>query len=385
LLAKIVLFSYFYPLEVLGDSSFNIKQVLDGYLDWTNMTTGSLVPDEYSMSLNRSTDIVAASYFSNGTILNATLSLFFPLEEQPSDIINYGILIDGDFNNETGYDGIDYQLELSWNGNKDRTWNKTLYKWLPNNERIILDIVDNYTGFSEKNKKYITLSLDLSSILYPDKYRLTFYAEERKEDLSFTDFTKTIAIPPLELSISTSPTFLVLYPGERKTIEVMLNSTEGYEPTVVLSARSNAIDAYFGTEFGELRIPTLGVATIPMTVFAPEDSIPSPNSVFITANSTFPPEQPISVKPSNLTGRLIPNPEPEDILKQSAVMVTIQEPLGDIERIAEFWSKLGDPIAFMYGIIAGASPWLYAMIKQKLKKKDHPGSDKPGYFDKSAV
>ena len=42
--------------------------------------------------------------------------------------VNYGMLIDADFDNNTGYDGIDYKLEVGWN-NQTNKWDKTLTQW----------------------------------------------------------------------------------------------------------------------------------------------------------------------------------------------------------------------------------------------------------------
>lgn len=69
------------------------------------------------------TDINSINYYSDGNTLNATFWLS-SLSDLPTgnDISNttqinyiYGILIDSDFNNDIGYEGIDYQVEIKWN------------------------------------------------------------------------------------------------------------------------------------------------------------------------------------------------------------------------------------------------------------------------------
>lgn len=64
-----------------------------------------------------------------------------------------------------------------------------------------------YTNFSKKEAHYIVLSLDLEAILSPEKYRVVFYGDTKNGGHSIIDFTRMNAIPPLELTLSTSPTF----------------------------------------------------------------------------------------------------------------------------------------------------------------------------------
>jgi hypothetical protein len=353
--------------EVSSQSpSFSFQEIIDNRSDWVNMTT-----KQYANNSAPSTDILAVNYFSDGKTLNATLWLFFPFKDKPSqyDTMKYGMLIDADFNKKSGYEGIDYQFEISWN-NQTQTWTKILESWSPNGSQRTLDVIYNYTGFFQNQKDFVVLSLNLSSLNYPDKYKVSFYAEieDKNKDITITDFTRWVAIPPLELVISTSPNSLVLRPGEKKTIELKVNSTKGYEPTVALSTVNQSGNVKANITFDKLRIPSYGVATTPMTISVANNALIRPYSLFVFANSTFPPEELIKVKSFNNSASIFPEEISENIVTQSSMMITLLEPLTEIDKISEFWNKLGSPITFMYGILAGVSPWLFTKIKDRLKK-----------------
>jgi hypothetical protein len=344
--------------------SFSFQEIIDKRNDWVDMRT-----KQYANNSDPSTDILAVNYFSDGKTLNATLWLFFPFKDKPSqyDTMKYGMLIDADFNKKSGYEGIDYQFEIRWN-NQTQTWTKILEGWSPNGSQRTLDVIYNYTGFFQKQKDFVVLSLDLSSLNYPDKYKVSFYAEIEDKDITLTDFTRWVAIPPLELVISTSPNSLVLRPGEKKTIELKVNSTKGYEPTVALSTVNQTGNVKANITFDKLRIPSYGVATTPMTISVANNALIRPYSLFVFANSTFPPEELIKLKSFNISASIFPAEISENIVTQSSMMITLLEPLTEIDKISEFWNKLGSPITFMYGILAGISPWVFTKIKDRLKK-----------------
>ena len=245
-------------------------------------------------------------------------------------------------------------------------------QWSPTGEHKTLDRKLNYKGFFEKGKGYVELPLNLSLINYPTKYRITFYAEAEKKNTHglITDFTRTVAVPPLELAITTSPTSLVLRPGDNKTIELKVNSTKGFEPTVLLSTTNQSGDIKSHIKFNKLRIPSYGVASTPMTISASGTAESRPYTFFIFANSSFPPE--------DLIKRFTPaientSPIPQqvggqNVITQSTIGITVGEPLTFVDKISDFWNKLGNPIVFSYGVLAGISPWIFSKLKGKLIK-----------------
>jgi hypothetical protein len=346
--------------------SFHRQQIIDDRNDWINLETRN-----FTKIGDRSTDILAVDYSSNGKFLNATLWLFFPFKEKPLfEDISYGMLIDADFDDKTGFDGIDYKFEISWK-NQTQNWFKVLEAWSPYGEtRVLNNQTIPFTLFSEKGSSYVLLSCDLNDIS-PEKYKVLFYGEIKKigRDPSITDFTRWVAIPPLDLDISTSPSSVDLRKGEEKTIEVKVNSTHGYEPIVNLSSKIQSNDIKLDFKQNKtVRIPSYGVATIPLTITSSDDARIGPYTLFILANSTFPSQELIKPQTSS-PGFLPPSVKPENKITQSSLLITLQEPITLPDQIKEFWSKVGDPLSFFYGILAGISPWIFTKIKERIKKE----------------
>lgn len=364
--AVIVLLSQYVQDNALAESSFTIQEIKDPRGDWINTNTKQFD----STQGERSTDILAVDYYTNSDFLNATLWLYFPFKIRPNHTeVTYGALIDADFNRRTGLDGIDYQYEIRWD-NKSRIWIRTLEAWSPFGAQRTVDLENNHSGFFEHEKPYVTLSLDLDRIGNPSKYKVIFYAEIEREGVSFADFTRWVAIPSLQMDITTSPVSIELRKGEEKTIEVMVNSSQGYEPSVEITANSTVKNMNF--EFPQndtLRIPTDGLATSPLTITAPHDAPSGPYTVFISANSTFPPEELIEVESDNEENSTIYSTvPPEYVVTRSGVLVTILEPLTWIDQVDELWDKLGSPLTFFYGILAGLSPWIYTRLRKQINK-----------------
>jgi hypothetical protein len=342
--------------------SFGHQEIRDKGYDWVDMKKKTVVN-----SGEPSTDIIAINYFSDGKILNATVWLLFPFKERPSNetgIINYGMLVDSDFNKETGFDGIDYKIEISWD-NHTNTWNRVFQQWSPYGNERILDIKHNFTGFFEKEGYYILLSADLDSMFYPDKYKVIFYAQSNKDGDPLIDFSRWVAIPHPGLSISTSPNSVKLRQGEQKTIEVQVNATKGFEPSVHLFTTNRSADLKSSFKFDTLPIPSYGIATTPLTITASRNATVYPYSLLIFANSTFPDEEFNNINSSMVLPDSIKS---ENINSTSSLAVTILPPLTWQEQISEFWDKLGSPLTFVYGVIAVSVPLILNEIRKKLKK-----------------
>jgi hypothetical protein len=60
----------------------------------------------------------------------------------------------------------------------------------------------------------------------------------------------------------------------------------------------------------------------------------------------------------------------ENIFTQSSLLATLQDPLTMIDHFSDFWSKLGAPISFIYGILAGISPWIFTRIRRRVRRND---------------
>src|SRR2546423_34663 len=80
------------------------------------------------------------------------------------------------------------------------------------------------TGFTEKDKNYVKLDLDLKSILYPPRYRIFFYAYSLENNKSWLlDAVRWIYVPPPEFSMSTSQATLDITAGDKGVIELNVN------------------------------------------------------------------------------------------------------------------------------------------------------------------
>ena len=131
---------------------FGKQEMRDPSLDWVNMNTKQ--PVTSTKSLPYFTDIISVDYYSDGKILNATLWTFLPFQGNPLKYnkVDYGMLIDSDFDKNTGFEGIDYKLEISWD-NQTKEWTKKLVQWSVNGDQRILNISKNYSGIFREWKK----------------------------------------------------------------------------------------------------------------------------------------------------------------------------------------------------------------------------------------
>lgn len=341
--------------------SFDGRELRDDPFDWID-----LLNKTRTTSGEISTDIVAIDYVSDGKLLNATMWLLSPFIFSPSNetsVKNYGMLIDSDFDNKTGFLGIDYKIEISWD-NHTKTWKRVFQQWSPNGQLRNLDVQPNFTGFYEEQGFYVLLTANLDGMAYPDKYKVIFYAESALNGYSITDFSRVITIPPPEISISTSPSQVELRQGDQTTLEVKINSTAGLEPTISLAA-SQSPDLKAQFKFDTLQIPSYGMASIPLTITSLKNASAYPYTLLLFVNSTFPDEEFISTRGLAF---LPPSLKSENTSTTSSILVTVLPALTWPEIISDFWTKLGNPISFIYGILAGISPWIYDRLKNRARK-----------------
>jgi hypothetical protein len=353
-----ILFISFLPkfitLDAFSSSPYVPEQeILDNITDWIDLSI-----DQITSSGERYTDIISVDYFSDGKTLNATLWLLFPFKENPPmQEVDYGMFIDADFDSKTGYGGIDYKVEIQWN-NEAKIWNKVIERWSKYGGYRTVENITNYTNFYEKGLQYVTISADLEKILYPQKYKVLFYADFRKSDGTLiSDYTRWVAVPPLELGISTIPSSVELSRGLSDTIEVKINSTEGYAPTVSLSIENKPSEIFFKLHFNELRLSSYGIATTPITITSSKDAPLGPHTFYIIAKSSFPPDELIAVQGTHSISA-------ENIITRSVVSLKINPEPDLFDKIQKSWEKIGNFTQFMYGVLAGISPWIYQIIRK---------------------
>ena len=235
--------------NVLADSpSFSRQEVGDDEHDGININglSGTQTRDDYEDMLDNSTDIQKITYLSDGKNLNASLWLGGNFAEDPGSkgaaAAVYGMLLDVDSNPNTGYQGVDYQMEVQWM-NSSKTWNMFLGEYPsvdnpsvknPADYVKILNSKKNYTDFFVDNKPYVTLSLPLNDVAFPSKFKAMYYATVIYDSSNMVvDLGSWIDIPPLKLAISTLPNPVVIRQGEQKNVAVQLKSDDGFITDVV--------------------------------------------------------------------------------------------------------------------------------------------------------
>ena len=346
--------------------TFPREEIKDEPVDWIDMNT-----QERNNTGNRYTDIRRVNYFSDGNIFNATLWLKAGPDRIPSssykNLISYGMYIDADSNKETGWGGVDYQMEITW---QNEMWIRRMVEYSSLGDQRVLNIQYPYIRFFQEMGNYVLLSLDLKDMIFPDKYKVIFYAGEKEENSSISkiDFTNWVNVPPPKFVVSTKPTSVELRPGEIETITVLVNSTTGFEPIVYLSAvNQSGIEWKF--KLDELHIPSYGMESTPLQVKVSENADIQPHILNIFANATFPSEALIKTRSHGEPSSVIPREiGSENTTEQSTLMIDVQAPLSTEERITNFWNTFGQPINFVYVVAAGITPWVLIKIREKLRK-----------------
>jgi hypothetical protein len=414
-LALLIMYNNSASQKVFASSSspsFSLQEIDDNKSDWIDVWRG-----RSTTGGDKFTDIQVVNYYSDGRFLNATLWLDKFNGTGPSDReLNYGMYIDADFNNKTGIAGIDYRIAIQWNS-QSKSWTRVFQEWSTNGKTKTVDIQPNYGGFFERDVKnignnqlgqgggdYVTLNADLSKMSSPYRYKVLFYAEEVKGLNWIMDSSKWVYVPPPKFVITMLPQTVDLRQAETKTVEVQVNSTNGFEPSAQLyglspspypSARSlisqqhlkqrvNAsyastadtdaisssnIDIKLDFKFNNFSIPSLGEATTPLTISSTPDALVSPHTLFIVGNFTFPSEDFYFGQPSRLVFNKIKIPT-ENVISRSSLIVRMEQGLTPIDQVSELWTKLGGFINFVYAIGGAAATWLFTNYIKKTKNED---------------
>jgi hypothetical protein len=317
------------------------------------------------------TDIIAANFVSNGRLLNATLWLLIPFQQNTSNIVSYGMYIDADSNNKTGVGGVDYYIEISGQNGK---WNRTSYECIAMNVnkcRSISQTTDLKGFHGNIFDRYVSLFADLDSMGSPNQYKVFLYAEEKSRKSSTIDFTDAVNIPPAQFIISTVPSSVILRPGDKETIEVQVKSTTGFTPKVDLyTSQSGHIQLHFVTN--KLFIPPYGIASVPLDITIPQNIPDRPYTLILSGDATFPFQSFIPINSSEDTGISFPFIQTNKVTSQTALIVTILKPLSFQEQVSKFFNDWFAPFTGIYqttsAIIGGIVGWIIAHIKNKQNK-----------------
>jgi hypothetical protein len=297
------------------------------------------------------------------------------------------MLMDVDSNPNTGYQGVDYQLEVQWM-NSSKTWKMFFGEYpsvdnpsvkSPADYLKILNFKENYTGFLADDKPYVTISLPLNEIAFPNEFKAMYYAIVIYNNSNMIeDLGSWINIPPLDLAISTLPNPVVIRQGEQKDVAVQLKSNEGFITDVagfVPDENYSKIDIQ-PKDIGEVADgeptrtstdPTAFEVSVSKDAEIGEYTIPM--LVNISTASVFPSE---FLKINNFTFSV---PTKGNVLRVANFTLSVTEPLTVDDQVKDFWATYGGIITL---IGAGFGGGLASFVLDKAKNRKSHRNNKEG-------
>lgn len=363
------------------------QEMEDGSYDFLNITSGNITDQGSGPS-----DIVGVNYLSDGKVLTAAIWLHNTFKASPnaSAEIVYGMLVDSDFNNETGLRGGDHRLLITWE-NKTKTWTRMLeelssmHEGIGKGERRTLSKIVNYSGFYEQNKRYVTLTLPLHEIDSPDRYKIIFYTEEKKGSIWNVDYTNWVNIPPPSFSMSIKPNPLVLIQGERETVDLQINSSAGLTPTIYIFPKSvNGTTAK--PDSNKLPMPSYGLLTIPVHIDVSYGAPIGTSLLPISVIATYPSE---STAMTTTEMRSVPEAlnlpivnKTQNVTKEAIFLLKVNPALNINPILNEILIELRNfsnaisphvlTISTLIAIFTSVGTGIYAIIKWAEKNKKKP-------------
>jgi hypothetical protein len=362
----------FIPNALADSPSFSRQEAGDDKRDGININgvAGVQGSDDYKDPLDNSTDIWKITYLSDGKNLNATVWLGGNFSENPASkgakAVVYGMLVDIDSNPKTGFQGVDYQLEVQWM-NSSKMWNMFLGEYPsvdnpvsknPADYLKILDIQQNYTGFfADDNKPYVTLSLPLKDVAFPTKFKAMYYAIVIYDYSNMiVDLGSWIDIPPPDVAISTLPNPVVIRQGEQEDIAVQLKSNgafisntvnflpmENYSKIDIEPKNSDQVEAG-----SALSNKGLTIFKIKASNDAEIGEYTIPILANISTGAVFPSQ---FVRLSNFSFTI---PTKGNIVRVGNFTILVTEPLTAQEEVKEFWNAYGGIVSLIGAGFGGA-------------------------------
>lgn len=378
--------------NVVADStSFSRQELGDDEYDGIKVDgiAHNQTRDDYNGPLDASTDIRKISYLSDGQNLNATLWLGGNFTKDPgvkgAQAMVYGILLDVDSNPETGFQGVDYQLEVQWM-NSSKVWNMFLGEYPsvdnpstkdPADYLKLITVKRNYTSAFVDNKPYVTLSLPLKDIAFPNNFKAMYYATVIYNfSRMVIDLGTWMDIPPLDLTISTLPSPVVIMQGEQKNVAVQLKSNDRFTPaasTLLPMENYSKIDVQPNNVVTQLNgsqsvQPSTGPTTFKIKASSDAEigEYTIPILVNISTGSVFPSE---FLRLANFSFSV---PTKGNTVRVANLTVSVTEPLTAQEQIKDFWSAYGGIITLVGAGFGGALA-TYVLDKVKTKKNNSNG------------
>jgi hypothetical protein len=381
--------------------SFSRQEVGDDERDGININglAGTQRVDDYKDMLDNSTDILKITYLSDSRNLNASLWLGGNFTKDPAakgaQAMVYGMLVDVDSNPRTGFQGVDYQLEVQWT-NSSKIWNMFIGEYPsvddaslkdPADYLKILDIKENYTDFFVDNKPYVTLSLPLQDVAFPSEFKAMYYGIVIYNSSNIVvDLGSWIDIPPADLAISTLPNPVIIRQGEQRNVAVQLKSNDrivsnvaSFSPIenyskidIQLRNSMNELDGSSGGGGGDdsesSSSPNIGPTTFIIKVSSDAEigEYTVPILVNMSTGSTFPSE---FLRISNFSFSV---PTKGNILRVANMTITVTEPVTAQEQIREFWGAYGGIISLIgAGFGGGLASYVLDKAKNRKNSRDN--------------
>ena len=323
--------------------------------------------NNYKNPLSESIDIQRISYSSDRNFLNATLWVGGTgVKENPSsygaNMVAYGMVIDADNNEKTGKAGFDYQVEIQWSNG---TWHRTSLEWGSDNSYRILNVDQNYSGFFRNNQNYVLLSLNLSTIVSPQNYKLMLYSTALYGKSNFIyDLSSLIDIPPPEYNILTTPNPVVLRQGEQKVIGLQLKPTTGVIPQVI-NFTVEEHQSNIGVDFNpdKANVSSFGVEPAPFLIQAQKEAQIGQYTIPLLANISTGSSFPLHVFFGHLNATISTKGSKA---VPTNLTISVIEPLSIQEQIKDFWSAYGPLITLMGAGFAGSiSTYVFDRLRKR--------------------
>jgi hypothetical protein len=348
---------------------FPRQEIRDGIQESAYLNTGiypHLSPKQRE-NYDNPMDVLGVSHFSDGKNLNATLWSNGTTVKGHSQIgvteFEYGALVDIDSRIGTGKFDVDFQKQIK-STNDTNNWTSVLIEYSSSGFHNIVAETRNLTNFEDKS--VLPLSINLTSITSPSKFRIAYYTiATYKDNSKIIDITSWIDAPPAEFSLSSSPDPLVLTKGETMDIGAQLLSNTGLLPKV-LNFIPEHNQSWISIQFNPNRDNTssFDVGPVPFTISVAQDAQPGKYMIPILGNASMESTK-LGVPSINAS-----------ILGQSYftikpnLTITVVDPPSLQDNFKEFWTSYGQVISlFGAGFLGAFSTHIIDVIKQRKKEK----------------
>jgi hypothetical protein len=245
---------------------------------------------------------------------------------------------------------------------------------------------DSHTGLFKGEKKYTDLSLNLSSVTYPDRYSLLFYTQyifiKDGRLCAVSDISSEVSVPPPEFTVSTSPNNIELRPGEEKTIRFQIKSDTAFKSEASFTTNQTD-DIRLNVSPKKMSIPPNGLATSHLHIGISDNAQPFEYILPLSANMSIITGSKIR---GNVVNDIATNSVRANITENSNLTLTVLPPLRPDEQLNNFVNAWITPVGGMWTLLAGIAAVigplvvrLYAKQKQNKNKNKKLGE----WFDVS--